>query len=103
MLFRSEVEDIKAKSKKDGVTITWEDENEDSKFYKVYRVDGKHKDNDVFEDAPELAIDRFGISKGTSFIDTTVESGKNYTYGVSVVDKSDDETDIEIVSVKAKK
>ena len=98
-----EVEDIKAKSKKDGVTITWEDENEDSKFYKVYRVDGKHKDNDVFEDAPELAIDRFGISKGTSFIDTTVESGKNYTYGVSVVDKSDDETDIEIVSVKAKK
>ena len=66
--------------------ITWNDTNSDSKFYTVYRQEGNLDTVDIKN--PENLIARFGIMAGTEYIDTDIESGKVYTYAVTVVDNA---------------
>ncbi|MBM7833129.1 hypothetical protein JOC62_000145 [Clostridium sardiniense] len=97
----SAVNGLNGRNKNEEITLRWNDKNSDTRFYQIYRVEGRGKNIDR-NDAKNV-IARFGIDNGTQFTDNTADSKKTYTYGVTIVDKAGNESDINTFTVKGKK
>ncbi|WP_024613359.1 family 10 glycosylhydrolase [Clostridium sp. Ade.TY] len=97
----SAVNGLNGKNKNGEINLRWNDKNSDTRFYQVYRVEGKVKtiDQNNFDNV----IARFGNENGTEFKDNTIDSKKTYTYGVTIIDKAGNESNINTFTVNGKK
>lgn len=84
----------------DCIELSWDDTNKDSRFYVIYREDGNKESIDITN--PNNIIGRIGREVGTSFKDITVNLENEYTYGVTILDDSGNETEPIIVSKVSK-
>ena len=96
----SAVNGLNGKNKNGEITLRWNDKNGDTRFYQIYRVEGRVKDID--KDDPSNIIARFGRDGGTQFTDNTADSKKTYTYGITIIDKAGNESDINTFTVNGK-
>lgn len=97
----SAVNGLNGKNKNGEINLRWNDKNSDTRFYQVYRVEGKVKTID--QNNSDNVIARFGNENGTEFKDNTIDSKKTYTYGVTIIDKAGNESNINTFTVNGKK
>ena len=97
----SAVNGLNGKNKNGEINLRWNDKNSDTRFYQVYRAEGKVKTID--QNNSDNVIARFGNENGTEFKDNTIDSKKTYTYGVTIIDKAGNESNINTFTVNGKK
>ncbi|MEG2110018.1 MAG: family 10 glycosylhydrolase [Clostridium sp.] len=97
----SSVKGLNGKNNREKITLRWNDKNTDTRFYQIYRVEGKHKQIDKENSSNIIA--RFGKEKGDEYIDTNIDTSKTYTYGVTVIDKAGNESEINVFTVNGRK
>jgi uncharacterized lipoprotein YddW (UPF0748 family) len=72
-----------------GTRLTWIDNNQDSRFYVIYRNEGN-----IDSTNPSHILKRVGVENGTNYIDLSVTGNGYYSYGVSVIDRAGNESQI---------
>ncbi|MGL4572675.1 MAG: family 10 glycosylhydrolase [Clostridium sp.] len=97
----SSVKGLNGKNNREKITLRWNDKNTDTRFYQIYRVEGKHKQIDKENSSNIIA--RFGKEKGEEYIDTNIDTSKTYTYGVTVIDRAGNESEINVFTVNGRK
>lgn len=81
----------KATQAGDGIQFEIHDHKQsDASYYAIYRFDGKKKGN--IEDSTNLLATVHKENKRQLFIDGSVEKGKTYTYVVTALDRTHNES-----------
>lgn len=93
------VVNVKAAKSGENINLTWNDnKNNDTQFYVIYRSEGDTVDTTD----PKNILDVIPMADGVHqlFEDKNVESGKKYTYAVSILDKAKVESEARVAKVK---